>query len=201
MIRYLSCLALAGLISLPMPVAAGERDRGIDDRPGVGQPLRFRDALGGAFQPTELVIVIPGGAVRAPLPEAALHARSEDRVDLSDTPLVGGLFQETLNPDDASAGTAIGPVYRRGDRLIVDAGGTSPEVQASPVVLTSNLPRLGAVSYTVGPLEYRKGGGVLRTDSDPIGTAYLLDGRFVIAAEGGSPAWPSVESLFNGIFD
>ncbi|MEM1298638.1 MAG: hypothetical protein AAGH68_05100 [Pseudomonadota bacterium] len=193
--------ALVILASGLAPAFAGDRNKGIGDRPGVGEPLRFRDASGGAFQPTELVVVVPGGALRAPLPEAVSTARNEDRIDLSGTPVIGGVFQETLSPGDARDGEAVGPVYRRGSRLIVDTEGASPEFGGSSVVLTSDLPRLGSVSYTLGPLDFRNGGGVLSTGEEPIGQAYMLDGRLVIASEGGGPAWGSVSDMLQGWFD
>ncbi|MFK7941784.1 MAG: hypothetical protein AB8B85_02540 [Paracoccaceae bacterium] len=195
-------IVLTMLIGLcvAVPVSAAERGSGIEDRPSVGEPLRFRNADGGAFQPRELVVLLPGRTLRAGLPEAALNARSEDRVDLSGTPLVGVLFPQTLSPSDASEGIVLGDVYRNGSQLVI-AADAEPTFQSSPVVLTSNLPRLGAVSYTVGRLQFRDGVSLQRPGGAPIGTAYMLDGQLVIAAKGGGPAFPSVESLFKGLFN
>ena len=195
-------LVLTLLIALvAAPVVAGERPRGIEDRPGVGEPLRFRDASGGAFRPTELVMVVPGGTLRAPLPASVTTAQSEDRIDLSETPLLGELFRETLSPVDARDGEVIGPVYRFGSHLVVEPAGEAPDLGKRPVVLTSDLPRLGSVSYRLGRLDFRDDGRPARVGGTTIGTAYLVGGRLVIASRGGEPAWGSVNELFQSVFN
>lgn len=201
MLRYLPIWALGVLLAVAGPLSAGERQSGLAERPSVGEPLRFRDASGGAFRPTGLVVVTPGGALRAALPEAALEARSEDRVDLSEVPLIGGLFRSTLSPGDARTGTPLGPVYRVGDLLVVEASSPQPEIDGRAVVLAANLPTLGAVSYEVGRLSYRSGATAPRTGSAAIGSAYLVGNRLVIAADGGGPAWSSVGALVKDLFN
>lgn len=185
-----------------MPVAAGDRDGGFRDRPGFGEQLRFRSADGGSFRPRTLMVLLPGSVMRAALPETA-PARDENRLNISETPLVGKLFPSTLAPRNAREGQLIGPVFRRGDGLVLDAreGAGADGLSSRPLVLTSHLPRLGTISYAVGGVTYTQSGGAVGIDGAPIGAAYLLDGRLVLAGEGGGPEWPSVESLFNGLLN
>lgn len=197
--RKLILTLLMALVALP--ATAGDRPRGIEDRPGVGEPLRFRDASGGAFRPTELVMVVPGGTLRAPLPASVATAQNEDRMDLSETPLLGELFRETISPVDARGGEVVGPVYRFGSHLVVDAAGSAPDLTRRAVVLSADLPRLGSVSYRLGRLDFRDDGRGATPGGAQLGTAYLVDGRLVIASEGGEPAWGSVNEIFQAVFN
>jgi hypothetical protein len=190
-------LALAALMM--MPASAGERSGDVfGDRPGIGEPIRFRDANGGAFRPSDLVIINTAGAVLAMMPRTSSNVRSEDRVDLSETPLIGAIFQETLSTGDAREGQLIGPVLRSGDRLVVDARSSGFEVIDLPVVLATNLQRFGAVSYRIGVLRYTP--STIVPGGERIGAAYLVDGRLVLASTGGEPAWPSLQAMFDDIF-
>ena len=192
--------AFALVLSANGPASAGERsgDR-FGDRPGVGEPLRFRDANGGAFRPSALIILSAAGTQIAPLPSTTNSARSEDRVDLSEIPLIGGLFGETLSTDDAREGRPVGKLQRVGDTLVLDARGSGISVTSLPVVMATNLPRHGAVSYRLGRLNYRPGGagGV----GPVLGAAYEVDGKLVLASTGGEAAWPSLEAMFDDLLN
>ncbi len=194
------CIAAAGLMALP---AQADRDSFLDERPGIGEPLRFRDAAGGAFRPRALIVSGPSGASAADLPSGARSVRSEDRVDLSSTPIIGQVFRETLDVASVREAPLVGPVYRVGDTLIVDATQAPPE-QASGlarghVALSTNVPRVGAVSYHVDRLAWRPVPAPA-LPSAPLGSAHLVDGTLVLASQGGEPAWPSLEAMFRDLF-
>jgi hypothetical protein len=194
-------LALACLVALP--ATAGDRDSFLDERPGIGEPLRFRDAEGGAFRPRGLILIGPFGALAAEMPSGARTTRSEDRVDLSSTPLVGQLFRETLDVASVREGSLVGPVYRVADTLVVDATRTAPEeapeLARRHVALSTNVPRIGAVSYHLGRLGWTPVAAPA-PEGVPIGSAHLVDGALVLASQGGEPAWPSVEAMFRDLF-
>lgn len=193
-------LGLALAVMMAVPAGAGERSGDVfGDRPGIGEPLRFRDANGGAFWPSDLVILTSAGAQAAVLPRTSSGVRSEDRVDLSETPLIGAIFRETLSTGDAREGQLVGPVLQSGNRLVVDARSSASEVTNLPVILATNLPRLGAVSYRIGTLPYVPAGNA--AGGVEIGAAYLVDGRLVLASSGGEPAWPSLQAMFNDILN
>lgn len=182
-----------------VPAAASERDSFLDERPGIGEPLRFRDQAGGAFQPRALVLRGPAGALAAELPSGARSARSENRVDLSGAPLVGRLFAKTLDVASVRQGPLVGPVYRVGDMLVVDASQAPADLAQLHVALSTNLPRVGAVSYRLGRLGWAPVGAAAPAGA-PIGSAHLVDGALVLASQGGEPAWPSVEAMFQDLF-
>lgn len=191
------CMAAALPASLPA-AAADERGSFLDERPGFDEPLRFRDERGGAFRPRSLVVTGAGGAVAARLPGAA-DAYSENRVDLSGAPVIGQLFRGTLDVATVRQGALVGPVYRVGNALVVDAASAPVDVTARPVALATNLPRYGAVSYPLGPLDWRAAMPPAAAGVQ-VGTAHIVDGALVLASRGGEPAYPSVEALFNDLF-
>ena len=134
---------------------------------------------------------------------ARAGARSENRVDLSSAPLVGPLFARTLDVASVRQGTLVGPVYRLGDTLVVDATRAAPQLAGDlarrHVALSTNLPRIGAVSYRLGRLDWT----AVRTAPPagaPIGSAHLVGGALVLASQGGEPAWPSLEAMFRDLF-
>lgn len=198
-----SVMALVAVVSASLaaalPAAASE-ERGsfLDERPGFDEPLRFRDERGGAFRPRALIVTGAGGAMAAKLPGAA-DARSENRVDLSGSPLLGPLFRETLDVASAREGALVGPVYRVGDALVVDATVAPSDLAGRPVVLSTNVPRYGAISFPLGRLDWQH---VTRPTAErmPLGSAHIVDGRLVLASRGGEPAWPSVEAIFRDLF-
>lgn len=186
--------ALAALIAVPALAGEG-REHGLWDRPTVGEPLRFQSANGGSFRPRALVIQTGAGASVARLPATSDDARSEDRVDLSGTALIGGLFQERLAADDARAGDLVGPVYRSGDTLIVDAGGWAGQVTGLPVTFATHTPQTGPVSYRLGRLSFAP--AQAPGNGGPIGQAYVLNGQLVIASPGNGA--PGLDKLFGGL--
>lgn len=198
-------VAAACLTALPVasPAVAGGRGSHFDERPGIGEPLRFRDARGGAFRPRALILRGPSGALAAELPSGARSARSEDRVDLGRTPLVGPLFRETLDVASVREAPLVGPVYRVADALVVDATRASPDVAGNlsrrQVALSTNLPRVGAVSYGLGRLDWTTA-RMPAPAGAPIGSAHLVGGALVLASQGGEPAWPSLEAMFRDLF-
>ena len=182
---------------------AGERDSFLDERPGIGEPLRFRDAHGGAFRPRSLILLAPEGSLAAELPSGARSARSENRVDLSGLPVLGSLFRDTLDVASAREGVLVGPVYRAGDALVVDAARPPAELANRHVALSTNLPRVGAVSYGLGRLDWTPVAPAVRMpepEGAPIGSAHLVGGALVLASQGGEPAWPSVRAMFRDLF-
>ncbi|MEM6620870.1 MAG: hypothetical protein AAF674_01485 [Pseudomonadota bacterium] len=179
------------------PSWAGER--GAFDRHGSSQPLRFRNADGGAFRPVELVLVTDRGTFGAILPENA-EIQDEDRVDLSGLPVVGGVFKGTTAPSDARDGLLIGPVERIGDMLVIRAAGFPDGLERAPVTLSTSVPRFGLISYPLGRLNYRPV-VIPAVVGQPLGQAHLLDGQLVVASDGGEPAYPSVDALVKDLFD
>jgi hypothetical protein len=203
MSKVLTSLMLAACLAA-LPAVASERASFLDERPGIGEPLRFRDASGGAFRPRALVVHGAAGALASELPSGARSARSENRVDLSSTPLVGHLFPETLDVASVRQGPLVGPVYRVADALVVDAtqapSGMAAGLARRHVALSTNLPRIGAVSYGLGRLDWTPV-NVPAPAGAPIGSAHLVGGALVLASQGGEPAWPSVEAMFRDLFD
>ena len=189
------------LLLVPGTGVTAERDSPFDERPSIGEPLRFRADNGGAFRPRALLIQTGTGTVRATLPEASDDARSEDRVDLSTTPLVGPLFQGTLSTENARQGQRVGALYHvPGDYLLVIAdGGAAQNLTNYPVALTTNLPSTGAVSYRLGRLQYGGSGAPVNRGTQ-VGEAWLVGGQLVLASRGGEAAYPSIEALINDIF-
>jgi hypothetical protein len=174
--------ALALLLVLPAPGGAGEPSR-FDDRPTVGQPIRFTDLRGNVFQPRALLLLTRSGTLRARLPDATDNAVSEEHVDLSGSPVIGQLFRGRLAPADAAReGTSVGPVYRHGDALVLDARQTAAALDGRDLILTAIFPGDGAVSYRLGQLRFAPGNppGAAGT---PAGTGYLVDGALVLAGE------------------
>ena len=198
--HHLLIAPLMALLLVPGIGATAERDSPFDERPSVGEPLRFRADNGGAFRPRALLIQTGAGTVRAILPEASDDARSEDRVDLSSTPLVGPLFRGTLSTDNARQGQRIGALYHApGDYLLVVVDGAAQNLTGYPVALTTNLPSTGAVSYRLGRLSYGASGAPVNRGTR-VGEAWLVGGQLVLASRGGEPAYPSIEALINDIF-
>lgn len=178
---YRSILPLIAAIAIAPLAEAQGRDP--FDRPTVGVPVKFASTNGGSFRPRALVVITQSGAVIAALPATSNDARSEDRVDLSSAPLLGGVFRGRLAPSDARAGERIGDVRRVGDALVVDASAWPQELQGLPVTLTTRVPGDGAISYRMGRLDYGQtapqgGGGTV------LGFAALVDGQLVIASNG-----------------
>jgi hypothetical protein len=201
--KPLAAVLLLAATCLAFPAGAGERDSFLDERPGIGEPLRFRDAHGGAFRPRALIVLGASGAFAAELPSGARSAVPENRVDLSGAPLVGPLFRETLDVASVREWPLVGPVYRAGDTLVVDAGdapaGQLADIARRHVVLSTNLPRIGAVSYRLGRLAWTPAGTPAPAGA-AIGSAHLVGGALVLASQGGEPAWPSIEAMFQDLF-
>jgi hypothetical protein len=123
-------------------------------------------------------------------------------VDLSSSPLVGQLFRETLDVASVREALLVGPVYRVADTLVVDATGApgqAHELARRQVALSTNVPRIGAVSYHLGRLDWMPATAPAPAGA-PIGSAHLVDGALVLASQGGEPAWPSVEAMFRDLF-
>ncbi len=187
--------ALAALLILAGPAPASERPD-FSDRPGVGHPLRFTDASENVFRPRQLVVVTPSGAVSARLPATAPDTRSENRLDLSGTPIIGGLFRNRLAPNDASReGIPLGPITRFGDTLVVDARGTTVSPGSLDVILTANFPRDGAVSYRLGRLTFTPAESPSGNGRDA-GAAYQVGSTLVLAG----PGWGTAITDWNAFF-
>lgn len=193
----LAALPVAGTALAPM-AAAGERGSWLDERGGYATPLLFRAANGGAFRPHAVVVMGAGAATAARLPEAA-DAAPEDRMDLSGVPVLGPLFRPTLDVASAREGTPVGPVYRVGDRLVIDVRTGAADATGRPVAIATNVPRYGAISYRLGRLDWQPTAAPAIT-GEPIGSAHILGGTLVLASQGGEPAWPSLEALLEDLF-
>jgi len=181
MINRVLILAVAAGLVLVQPGWAGPREDSLADRPGVGAPVRMLSETGGAFRPERLVIRAPDGTASARMPRTSDAARSEDRIDLGEVPLVGPVFRDRLAPSDAAKGLAVGPVFRQGGVLTLESALPLAEITSRPVVLTSRLPRDGTVSFRLAPLSFATD----RATAPPgreIAMAYLLEGRLVIAS-------------------
>jgi hypothetical protein len=195
-------IAAACLAALPA-AASDERGSFLEERSGYDEPLRFRAENGGAFRPRAVVIAGAGGALAARLPGAA-NAMSENRVDLSNTPALGPLFRPTLDVASVREGALVGPVYRVGDTLVIDAGvidagAASAGIANRRVAISTNIPRYGAVSYQLGRLDWAPVAAPA-VAGEPIGSAHIVGRTLVLASRGGEPAWPSVEALFRDLF-
>lgn len=189
---------LAGLLP-PQARADGDGLPTFEDRPQVGQPVRFTDAAGHVFRPERLVILTPQGARAASLPSTTNRARSEERVDLSGLPLIGHLFRDRLAPGDAPRrGVEVGPLARLGDTLVLDARRSPVALAPRDLVLAVNLPRHGAVSYRLGRPVFAPA----QTPAEagrPAGTAWLVNGVLVLAGPGYGPAVDGLERMLEGL--
>lgn len=189
---------LAGLLP-PQGRADGDGLPTFEDRPQVGQPVRFTDAAGHVFRPGRLVILTPQGARAASLPATTDQARSEEHVDLSGLPLIGHLFRDRLAPGDAPRrGVAVGPVTRVGDTLVLDARRSAVALAPRDLVLTVNLPRHGAVSYRLGRPVFAPAQAPAEAGR-PAGTAWLVDGVLVLAGPGYEPAVDGLERMLEDL--
>jgi hypothetical protein len=197
----LACAAGMCLAALPAatPAAAGERDASRGAQSHIGEPPVFRDANGGAFRPRSIIVAGPRGAQAARVPDNARQGRGENRVDLSGAPLVGGLFRGTLDVASVRAEPMIGRVYRVGNALVVETVETPPNLAGRPVALATNVPRLGAVSFALGPLDWHAVPAP-QVPRAAIGSAHLVGDELVLASQGGEPAFPSVGALFRSLF-
>lgn len=195
--------AIFVLMLLPGLALAGQQAETPADRVGAtgAEPLVMRSAQGGAFHPDRLVLLAGGVARVAVLPQTA-PARSEDRVDLSGTPILGALFEERIAPGDAARGVHLGRLTRQGDTLVLDLGpleaSALARVMAAPLVLTGELPRVGAVSFQLPPPDWAQGRAA--PGGEAVGAGYYLDGRLVLAATGGGPAIPDLGRVLEGLF-
>lgn len=191
-------LALGALLGASLVAQAGARDHGpptFQERPGVGQPVRFTDAAGLVFQPDRLVVLGRHGVRAARLPAATLHARSEEHVNLSGVPLIGQLFRGRLAPGDAKRrGVRVGPLTRVGDTLVLDARHSPVPLAHRALVLTANFPRTGAVSYRLGVPDFTPARAPSGT-GHPAGTAWLVGRTLVLAGAGYAPAIGSWEHV------
>ena len=196
---FLAAACAAGALLAIQPAPAGDRDSRIENNATMGEPPVFRDADGGAFRPRSLIVAGPGGALAARIPENPRQMQGENRVNLSGAPVVGSLFRPTLDVATARRGPLIGPVYRVGNALVVEAAETPPNLVGRPVALATNVPRSGAVSFQLGPLDWQPVPRPVMPRAE-IGTAHIVDGELVLASRGGEPAWPSIGAFFRDLF-
>ena len=186
-------IILAILAASPvLPATAGNPDRGegpagFEDRPGVGHPVVFRSETGGTFAPKRLVVLTASGNFATDLPPATDSARSEDHIDLSGLPVLGGLFRDRRAPIDIEReGILIGVAYRVGDTLVIDASGTPGTFDGVRLILTATLPRDGTLSFDLGPQSYLPV-ETKEPNGPRVGAAYVFRGALVIASDGGRP--------------
>lgn len=193
-------ILLGGLVTSPAN-ADGEGPPTFEDRPQVGQPLRFTDAAGHVFQPERLVILTPQRAQAAPLPATTSRARSEEHLDLSGVPLIGHVFRHRFAPGDARRrGVAIGQIARIGDTLIVDARESPVAIDPRQIILTANFPRDGAVSYRLRGLRFAPTSEPGEVVAHPAGTAWLVGDTLVLAGAGYGPAIEDLEGAIGDLF-
>lgn len=194
MIRLVVSCALA----LVVPSAMAEsRDEDGFDRPSVGVAISFASADGGSFRPRALIIHTASGAVSAQLPATSDDVASENRVDLSETGLIGGLFRGRLAPSDARRGQIVGQVIRSGDDLHVEATGWPGRLGDFPVAFSTRMRSYGLVSYRLGRLGYRAV-SVPVPRGRVIGSAHIVRGKLVIASTEQDP--PSLGDLIRSNF-
>ena len=162
-------------------------------------PIQFRTATGGVFYPRRVIISTADGPLAAALPGAGYTARSEDRIDLSGLPVLGRIFRPTQTTAGASQYDRLGPLYRDGRALYLDAADWPGGLAGAPVALVTNVPRTGAVSFDLGRLPFEPAAAV-PGNPELVGYGYLVGDTVVLASTGGEPAWPSVEALIRGLF-
>ncbi|MEM9138733.1 MAG: hypothetical protein AAGB15_02795 [Pseudomonadota bacterium] len=196
--RHIAALLTAMTVAVTAPATLADgRDRLGLDRPSIGVPLSFAASDGAAFRPRLLVIHTAGGAVAADLPATSDDVRSEDRVDVSGTPLIGGLFRGRLAPSDARLGQNVGQVVRAGDSLHVEALGWPGRLGDFPVAFATRVRSAGTVSFGLGRLGYRAV-TMAMPSGRVIGSAHIVNGKLVIASAGDGP--PSLGDLFRSNF-
>lgn len=150
-------------------------------------PVSFRSERGGRFEPERLVILTQAGAWTAELPARAREVRRADHLDFSGIPLIGPFFRERTAPQDAERhGLPVGPLARAGDTLVLDARGHAAPLTNLRVTLTSDLPRLGPMTFDLGALAFAPAAAA-PGPATRVGEAYLLDGRLVLAGDGRRP--------------
>ena len=182
--RFTLLAALIAALHLTPAMAGGGRNAETWDRPGVGVPVQFQSENGGAFRPRILIVQTDTGLLRADLPATSDSVRSEDRVDLSDLPLLGSLFRQRVAPEDASKGVPVGMLFRDGDTLFLEASGWVQRLSGPPVVLSTYVPQLGSVSYGLGRLDFRPSADAAPGRDVPVGRAFLIDGKLFLASPG-----------------
>jgi hypothetical protein len=189
----------------PGSATAGEGPD-FNDRPSVGHPLRFTDARGNVFRPRTLIMLTRSGTLAAPLPATTDNAASEDHLDFSGSPLIGQFFRRRLAPSDAAReGAPVGPVFRHGDTLVLDARSATVALTGRALILTAEFPRDGAISYHLGRPGFAPGAlprDVGSADGSaagiPAGTAYLVDDALVLAGDGRGPLITDWGKLLGG---
>lgn len=180
-------VALAVAAGLAVPAVARDRNEDrFDQYVASAFPLSFRSERGGRFQPDRIVLLTAEGSRWAVLP-SHVRTRSADHLDLSGMPGFGQFFQQRIAPQDAERkGTPVGVVSRIGDTLVVDARATGVPVADRPLVLATDLPRFGGVTFEVGLPRWQPGQPP-GAAGPRVGSAWLLDGRLVLASDGGRP--------------
>ena len=196
----LRVILIIAALATALPASAGQRDIDADlEQLIASQTIRFRNADGGTFNPERIVIFSDGRSVAADFPRAPREVRNEDRIDLSEVPILGELFSPTRSTQDAAAkGEKVGLVFRQGATLIVRASKPVDDLTLFPVRLSTNLARYGAVSFDLGYLEYGSGGG--DPAGEPIGAAFLVGEELILASNGGEPSWPSFEAFLDDLY-
>lgn len=189
----LPALLLPVLLLLAAPPAAWA-GQGNDRRTTTAEtdfgrafPVSFRSERGGRFQPDRLVVLTRTGSWSAALPAKARRVRQADHLDLTGLPVIGGVFRPRLAPMDAERqGLPLGTVTRTGDTLVLDARGHAVSLTNLPVVLTSEMPRVGTLSFELGTPAFRPGPAPGAAGAR-VGAAWLVDGRLVLAGDGQRP--------------
>lgn len=166
---------------------------------GMREPILFGDGDGGGFAVADVVVLAGDGTRSAVLPPFPPSPVSEERVDLSGTPLLGQVFKQRFGPADIEDnGLPLGPVYRSGDVLIVDLRRQEQPFQAVPVVLSSEIDGLGAISYRLGRLDFVETASPQGTGRQ-IGFAYLLGSTLALVADGERPAIRDLSRPFDSL--
>ncbi|MEM9097640.1 MAG: hypothetical protein AAGC79_03885 [Pseudomonadota bacterium] len=164
--------------------------------PLQGEPILF--ALPSDIETVvdRLLILTPNGPQGAPIPRAARHARNEDRIDLSITPVLGPLFGgQRITPGDAKRdGFELGQVYFSGTALIVDLRQGDAGMLEREVTVATLLEPAQPIRYDLGRLSWRDvpSPEVLR---EPVGVAYILDDRFVVVSQDSVPGLGDIYDL------
>lgn len=198
-INLIIAVLLGALVTSPA-YADGEGPPTFEDRPQVGQPVRFTDATGHVFRPDRLVILAPDGAHAAKLPASTYRARSEERIDLSALPLIGHVFRDRVAPGDAKRrGVFAGLLSRVGDTLVLDAREARIDPRPREIILTANFPRHGTVSYRLGGLSFATAAPPTGTGRSA-GTAWMIDGTLVLAGPGYGPGIEDLEGIIGDLF-
>lgn len=117
--RSLACLLALFLALTPGALSADNDER--DSQPELDPlgVLSLPQPQGLEFRPKRIVVVTNDGALSTKVPNVVSQLRT-NRIDLSDTPYVGQLFDPRPGTRILTPENLVGVAYRDGDALVLD---------------------------------------------------------------------------------